>query len=276
MQRIWHDDWLKEQVPFHALMSVVLSDRGRLLSEPALSKPRDKESQALVDQLNRQNLRLLCGLTSVVGISWFMLDRGFAERAGELCDRDGESIALVLGDYAEHQLSAVDDILGNWTAQITARLCEVDSQDSTDLELRPDLCRARVDCGRGRYAVRAYLGDTAGQALACSDLIRWMRLAGDSEDAKEWSQTLVEILRKQGKGKEVAETMYEGGCALFYDGDYEHAANILQQAFLLAFDVGDHMLGERSQQYLRHAEYLLELAEKGLTGGEAGKPPSYK
>ena len=84
-----------------------------------------------------------------------------------------------------------------------------------------------------------------------------MICAGDNEAAGEWSSHLVDLLQKQGKGHEAAASMLRGGKALFFNGEYEDAANILRQASLLSERLGDIELREVCEKFLEYTEFFL-------------------
>lgn len=257
MQRVWRDDWRTTEVPSYALASVVLTEypvSKPLVPEPLDGEPKDDEREARVHGTHKQNRRVLCGIASVMGISWLRRDcEILARQVSEVYNQDGNTFALQMMDHVEHSLSSIEATLDDWTRRVTIALGEID-----DPHLRGHLCRARVDYGLARYDVLAYLKDVETQARLCSDLIFWMRRAGDSDAAKGWSETLVNLLEGQGKGHEAAQALFYQGRAHFLDQEHEEAATILRQALLLAERLGDIKLSGWCEQFLGHTEFFLQ------------------
>jgi hypothetical protein len=114
-----------------------------------------------------------------------------------------------------------------------------------------------MDYGLGRYDVLSYFEDVEAQTRLCADLIFWMRCADDSDAAREWGGTLVDLLQAQGKGREAAQAMFRQGRALIFDKEYEESANILRQAFLLAERLDDSELSASCEQFLQYTDFFL-------------------
>jgi len=257
MQRVWRDDWRTTEVPSYALASVVLTQypvSRPLVPEPPDGEPKDDERKARMHEIYEQNRRVLCGIASVMGILWLSRDcEILAQQVSQVYNQDGNAFALRMMDHVEHSLSSIEVTLDNWTRRVTIALGKND-----DPHPKGRLCRARVDYGLARYDVLAYLKDVETQARLCSDLIFWMRRAGDSDAAKEWSETLVNLLEGQGKGPEAAQALFYQGRAHFLDQEHEEAATVLRQAFLLAERLGDSKLSGWCKQFLGHTEFFLQ------------------
>jgi hypothetical protein len=252
LQRVWHDEWRAAEVTFYALASVVLSERPGIGS--LKSESENEELAAQMHEIREQNLRVLCGIASVMGIEWVRSDiEVLAQQAGEVYGLDGDAFACQSMDYLEHSLSSMDTVLDEWILKASIRLGEID-----DPHMEALLRRARVDYALARYDVLAYLQDTDAQAQLCSDLIFWLRCAGDPSAAREWSEHLVNLLQSQGKSHKAARAMFHQGRALFFDREYHQAANILRQAFLLAERLGDSSLSAQCEQFLGHTGFFLQ------------------
>jgi hypothetical protein len=205
-------------------------------------------------EVYEQNLRVLCGVASVMGLQWVRRDiEMLAQRVGEVYDQDSDAFAFRLMDYIEHSLSSMDAVLDDWILRTSVTMGETD-----DPRLKGLLRRARVDYGLARYDVLAYLQDIDAQVRLCSDLVFWMRCAGDSDAAREWSEILVNLLQGQGKSHNAAQAMFHQGRALFFDQEHEEAANVLRQAFLLAERLGDSKLSAMCKQFLGHTDFFLQ------------------
>jgi hypothetical protein len=242
MQRVWCDDWWSAEVPYHALGSVVLVSHW-LKSLPV------KEAGA---QVIEQNLRVLCGIASVTGLSWAMKDSIACASVAEVYGQNANAFATRARRAVSNSLSDVAAILEGWTRQITVTLGRSEAPHLVKL-----LLQARIDYGMANYDILACIGDVDAQIRLCSDLVFWMRCAGASDDSQEWSVTLVGLLQSQGKGQETAHAMFHQGRDLFYDGDYQESANILRQALALAERLGDGQLSTQCEQYLGHTEFFL-------------------
>jgi hypothetical protein len=246
IQSIWRSEWREAKVPIYALASVVLSERP-MFEFPQLDEPEDKELAAQVNEFHEQNLQVLCGIASVMGLSWVPKDiETLAQQMGELYERDSDDFASQVMDHLEHSLSSISNILDKWFRRLKIALGKTD-----DPHLRKHLCRAIEDYGHARYDVLTLLEDVEAQTRLCSDLVFWTRCAGNPDAAREWSETLVGLLQAQGKGHRAAKEMFHQGRALFLNREYEEAANILRQASLLAERLGDSRLSTHCEQFLQ-------------------------
>ena len=253
IQPVWRDEWRRAEVPLYALASVILSEYS--IFEPPVSQPEDDELAAQMDKIHEQNLRVLCGIVGVMGISWLSKDiEMLAEQVGQVYGQDVDNFAFQLMGHVEHSLSSIDALLDDWIRTATIALGQTD-----DPHLKALLYRARVDYGLARYDVLEYLQDTDAQVRVCSELIFWMRRTGDSNAAREWSETLVNHLQAQGESLKVAQALLEEGRRLFYSGHHDESANKLRQSLVLAEQLGDEVLSERCKKSLEHAEFFLRL-----------------
>jgi len=249
IQRVWCDDWQMAEVPFHALASVILS-KGLMPKLPEGGVEGDKVGI----RVHEQNLRVLCGLASVVGISWIGNDtERLALEISEVYEQDPDVLVHQLDECIKHDLPGMSKMLDKWILRTTIALAEADGH-----QWRQFLNRARADYGVARCEVLDLLQDMEAQVALCSDLISWLRQAGDSEAERKWSEILVRLLQDQGKDHKAAQALFRQGRALFIDREYEQAANILRQAYLLAERLGDDELVRWCNQYLQHTEFFLQ------------------
>ncbi len=253
MRRTWCDDWRTAEVPVYALTSVILSE-GSMFPFQQMGELRDDVLEAQIDETRGQNLRVLCGVASVMDIQWVREDiETLAQQVGEVYEQDAETFAFRLMDYIEHSLLGMDTVLDDWILKASVALGETD-----DPHMKRLLRRARVDYGLARYDVLAYLQDIDAQAELCSDLIFWMRCAGDADAAREWSETLVNLLQSQGESGQVAQALFQQGQRLFYDGHHDESANKLRQSLVLAEQLGDEVLSRKCEQFLGYTEFFLK------------------
>jgi len=251
-QRVWRDDWRTTEVPLYALTSVILTERP--VFEPPMREPRDDQLAARMHEIHEQNLRVLCGIASMMDISWLSSDiETLSRQVGEVYDWNGDELAFQLMDHIEHSFSSIEAILDDWSRGVTIALGKID-----DPHLIRRLHQARVDYGLARYDILAYLQDIEAQTKLCSDLIFWMRQADDADATREWSKILVSLLQAQGAIDQVAQALFQEGQRLFGDGYHNESANRLRQSLVLAEQLGEEGLSEKCKQYLEYTEFFLK------------------
>ena len=251
VQRTWSDDWRAAKVPLYALATVILPRGPRFKGHAG--EPAGEELVGPVRDTGKQDLRVLCGLAAVVGVSWVKGDvQVLAQEAAEVYKSNSNDFASQLTDYVENNLSHVDRILEKWSRRATIALGKTNHPDTERL-----LRRARVDYAVGRYDVLQCLQATDAQIRLCSDLIFWTTRAGDVVSSRQWGVTLVDLLVAQGNGPEAARAMFGQGEALFLGQEREEAANVLRRACLLAERLGDGKLASKCERFLGYTEFFL-------------------
>ena len=244
MQRLWSDEWRDAEVPYYACASMAVSE----------AMARRIADDALAAEVREQNLRVLCGVLSVMGVSWALAgDMQTFAHGGVAYGQGRAALATGLVETVDRDLSSICTQLGKWTSDVKVALGKPEHP-----RLAQVLGRARLDYALAWYETVARFGDISTQTSLCSDLVYWARGAGDSDEATKWGEILVNLLREQGKGLEAARAMYHRGTLLFVDQAYEDAANVLRQAALLAKRLGDTELHGRCEQYLGHTDFFLQ------------------
>ncbi len=244
IQRTWEEEWRDSEVPFCALASVVMTEQ----------KVEQLADEELKTQVNDQALRVLSGVAAVVDLAQVMHDTQIATQVAQAYDEDAEALGVQVMTRIENSLSDVAASLDEWSCKVATAL--MDGDESVQAKL---LYQARVGYGIAQCHILGLSQDVEAQIRSCSDLVFWMRRAGDLEAAREYSERLISLLQEQGHSQDVARTLFNQGTKLFLDHQYEDAANKLQQASLLAKRLGDGALGERCEQFLGHCEQRLGL-----------------
>jgi hypothetical protein len=242
IQRVWEEEWRNSEVPFYALVSVVMSER----------LVRQIADDELKNQVSNQALRVLSGIATVVDITRVMEDTETTTRITRVYDEDAEALCIQVMARIENSLSEIGAVLEGWSCKVAAALAGTNESSQTKL-----LLRARVDYGIACYRIIRLLQHTETQIRLCSDLVFWMRRAGNLDAAREYGDQLVSLLQAQGHSQEVAQALCNQGTSLFLDHQYEDAANKLRQASFLAESLGDRLLREKCDQFLGYTEFFL-------------------
>jgi hypothetical protein len=250
LQRVWKEEWLATEVPVYAWGSWMMSLARR--SEGYVTKEGDSYLLRMQDPSFVRDLHILCGLAISVGLEGVDDVWGLAEGVEDAYGEPGEEFAAHLMASVKPMLIPAHELLGAWIQRLSRAV-----GDEKSSQRKQRLLQARVDCALADMDVLALLERTESQINLCSDLIFWMRRAGDVEGALRWSRKLVEMLQELGKGTEAVKAMFDQGRDLFFDREYEQAAQVLRQASLLAEHVQEGKVARNAQRYLEHAEYFL-------------------
>ena len=211
------------------------------------------EDEALQREVAEQATRTFAGVAVVANISSLMSEYAEAlARVGSTYVQDASSFATKAFDQITDHLPDVRDVLEEWVRATTIALAETGRSP-----LKEGLQQARVYYGLALYDIISLQGGIEEQSRVCGKLVFWMRLAGYSELAAEWCETLADLLQSQGKGGEAAGAMFHTGIHLLAEGEHEEAVSMMQQASLLAKRLGDEQLHQRCERFVHNIEALF-------------------
>lgn len=204
-----------------------------------------------------QDLHMLCCIATVVGFRPLTHEVWTSSAdVKTLSGEDGSTFKACFAAYIRPKLTLASEMLDTWIRKTSIALAE-----DTPAHHRKRMLEARTDYGRARMDILGYMGDSEARTNLCSNLILWMRQAGDEESAILWRKKLMKMLQELGKDCDAAREMYRQGKDLFFNHQYEEAALILRQAEALAEGLGDEDMIARAQQALRNAEIFLQLPD---------------
>lgn len=257
IQRKWKNDWHDTNIPTCALTGLIQSVAWR--PDRYDTTDQDHWLMRTQDRLLMQDLHVLCCIATVVGFE--PLTQKVWTSAADvktLSGEDSSTFKACFTVYIRPKLTLASGILDTWIRKTSIALAEDNSPQH-----RQRMLEARTDYGLARMDILKCLGDSEARTNLCSNLILWMRQAGDEQSSILWRKKLMEMLQELGKDREAAREMFRQGKDLFFSRQYEEAALILRQAEVLAESLGDKALIAKAQQALRNAEIFLQLPDLG-------------
>lgn len=242
LRLVWHQEWEAYEMAAYVLASLFMVNQLVL----------QIKDEGLLAQTKQQSIWVLAGLTSVVGPPKFAELSSVYSQLAAWYRQDEVDLVLQAEENYMTRLADINQLLDHWSQMVTIAL-----ENINDMHLRKLLLQAKIDYNLARFCIFEILQDIEKQTELCSQLISWMRFAGDLGGVRQFTERLVLLLQAQGLSHDAAVSLFAQGVNLFLSGKHSEAAAKLNQASILAEQINDDPLLKRCKQYLNYTEFFL-------------------